>query len=200
VQTIYVEGSATPPATINGPTLIWSAGTMQAGQSFTASFAVRVTGQATTQQSIRNVALVSSEELTATDSNQVINILPPTAIQLASFTARRNADGTVSIEWVTQSEINTFAFNVLRSEDITGTNKFYVSDPADPIRARGGNVLMSYAITDTTAPEGALYYWLEETELDGTVLLYGPFPLKMVLPQQPEPAMFKVFVPIATRE
>jgi uncharacterized repeat protein (TIGR01451 family)/fimbrial isopeptide formation D2 family protein len=199
-RTAYVQGSATPPAAVNGATLVWQAGTLQVGQAFTASFAVRVAAQVTTQQSIRNVALVSSLELTGTDSNEVINILPPTAIQLASFTAKRNADGTVSIEWVTQSEINTFAFNVLRADDITGTNKVYVNDPNDPIRASGGNVLTSYAITDTAAPAERVYYWLEETENDNTVLLYGPFALTMTQPQQPEPAMFKVFVPVAIRE
>jgi uncharacterized repeat protein (TIGR01451 family) len=203
-QTSYVEGSATPPTAVNGRTLTWSVGRLMPAQTFTVSFAVRVTAQVTVQQSIRNVALVSSQELTDTNSNEVINILPPTAIQLASFTAKRVATNTVQIDWVTQSEVESFAFNLLRSTNKDGLDAVYLTDRNDPVRARGGNVLASYAFTDTAAPAGVLYYWLEETELDGSVLLYGPFPLTDAQTDTPStppvgPATYKIFTPIVTR-
>jgi uncharacterized repeat protein (TIGR01451 family) len=203
-QTSYVEGSATPPAAMNGKTLTWAVGRLMPAQTFTFSFAVRVTAQVNVQQSIRNVALVSSQELTDTNSNEVINILPPTAIQLASFTAKRVATNTVQIDWVTQSEVETFAFNLLRSTNKDGLDAVYLTDRNDPVRARGGNVLASYAFTDTAAPAGVLYYWLEETELDGSVLLYGPFPLTDAQTDTPStppvgPATYKIFTPIVTR-
>lgn len=204
--TSFVEGSDSPPAIVNAGTLVWNAGTLQVGQTFTASFAVRVSDAITGQQSIRNVALVSSQELTSTDSNEMVNPLPPSAISLASFTAKRNANGSVNVEWVTQSERNTFAFRLRRASTNNVNDAIVISDY---IFARGGNVLTAYQYTDNTAPAGMQYYWLEETELEGAVLLYGPFPLTTdtsptptpsPTPKPPESAMKpRIFVPLLQR-
>jgi uncharacterized repeat protein (TIGR01451 family)/fimbrial isopeptide formation D2 family protein len=199
--TTYVEGSATPAATVNGATLMWDVGMLQVGQAFTASFAVRVSPALTGGQSIKNVALVSSVELTDTGSNEVVNPLPPTAIQLASFTAKRVDTTTVQIDWVTQSERNTFGFRLLRSTTPNVADAVYIISLDDMIKARGGSALTAYQFTDTSAPGDRLYYWLEETEKEGALILYGPALAEANKPETPAENPFKprIYLPITVR-
>jgi uncharacterized repeat protein (TIGR01451 family) len=196
-MTTFVDGSASPAPAINGRTLVWNAGTLLPAQVFTASFAVRVSMAVVAQQSIQNVALVSSQELTETNSNEVVNILPPSLIQLSSFNMRRVASNTVEIEWVTQSERNTFGFKLLRSTTGSTLDAERVSEM---IVARGGEkVGVTYSFTDTTAPDGVLYYWLEETELDGKLNLYGPFALTVDQGPAGNLMMPRVYAPLLMR-
>lgn len=206
--TSYVDGSATPaPMTNTGTMLVWDAGTLQPGQVFSASFEVRVSPALTGGQSIRNTALVSSRELTPTDSNEVVNPLPPTAIKLASFTAKRVNTNTVQIDWVTSLEKDTFGFRLLRSTTNNLADAVYIIDQNDMILGKGGVALTPYQFIDTSAPSSMVYYWLEETEPSGLVNPpYGPVsagaqqPAEPPQPPTPEnPMKPRIYIPLAMR-
>jgi uncharacterized repeat protein (TIGR01451 family) len=96
----------------------------------------------------------------------------PRAITLLSFTAEPDAEG-VEVRWVTGSEVDTWGFHLLRSSDGTRTSAERVT--AELILAKGGsNLGASYRWLDRSAEAGNTYtYWLQETELDGTINEYG---------------------------
>ncbi len=196
-STTYVDGSAAPAPVINGTTLVWDAGTLLPGQSFTASFAVQVPATPTSQMIFRNAALVSSQEVPEIISNEVINTLRPSIIQLASFDTRRVASSTVEIEWVTLSERNTFGFTLLRSAFSNAQGAERISGMITALGAE--NTRTAYQFADEAAPAGQLYYWLEETELDGKVNLYGPFELTPGQAPSSNRMMPRVYAPMLMR-
>jgi protocatechuate 3,4-dioxygenase beta subunit len=97
----------------------------------------------------------------------------PQAIVLGSFTASRTATG-VEVRWSTLAELNSAGFHVLRST--TGSRADAVRVTGALIPARGNSLRgAEYSWRDTNVQSGVTYtYWLEELELDGTTLIYGP--------------------------
>jgi uncharacterized repeat protein (TIGR01451 family) len=96
----------------------------------------------------------------------------PRTITLLSFTAQAHAEG-VEVRWLTASEINTWGFHLLRSSDGTRASAERVTP--ELVLARGGsNLGASYRWIDSDVTAGTTYtYWLQETELDGTINEYG---------------------------
>jgi hypothetical protein len=79
----------------------------------------------------------------------------------------------ILIEWNTASEINTLGFNIYRSTTLNGDriqiNEYVIPANADPLV--GGY----YIYTDENINPGRVYYYfLEEVDLNGNVLLNGP--------------------------
>jgi hypothetical protein len=100
-------------------------------------------------------------------------IVTPTAITLDSFTATATTGG-IEVKWVTSAEIDTWGFHLLRSADGTRASAERVT--SEMILAEGrGQGGATYTWLDTSAdPDTTYTYWLEETEIDGTTLEYGP--------------------------
>jgi hypothetical protein len=97
----------------------------------------------------------------------------PTRLRLQSFTAER-IDGGVEISWVTGAEIDTWAFRVLRSASGDRSDATVVTPQVIPSQGRGGGGA-TYVWLDTNALSGTPYtYWLQEIELNGTTIEYGP--------------------------
>lgn len=114
-----------------------------------------------------------------------------TAITLDSFTAVKRANG-VDIQWVTSAEINTAGFHLLRSSNGNISGATRITSELIPATGRA-DLGDTYTYTDTTAEPGQSYtYWLEETELNGTTMQYGPF----IVTPEPENSNRRVFLPL----
>jgi hypothetical protein len=92
----------------------------------------------------------------------------PTAITLSSFTAALRPEGGMQVTWRTSLEQNTFGFYVLRSA--TGKLADAIKVNSDLMLAKG---VGQYGLIDPQGTTNASY-WLQEIELDGTTLVYGP--------------------------
>jgi hypothetical protein len=84
----------------------------------------------------------------------------------------------VRVEWATEVEINTAAFDLYRSEAPEGPFSVKVNDapiPASTDPMAGGE----YSYVDRTARVGRTYYYqLHELEIAGTVNTYGPIEVR----------------------
>jgi hypothetical protein len=97
----------------------------------------------------------------------------PTRVRLQSFTAER-IDGGVEISWVTGAETDTWGFRLLRSATANRSDATVVTPQVIPSQGRGGGGA-TYAWLDASAIAGTTYsYWLQEIELNGTTIEYGP--------------------------
>jgi hypothetical protein len=118
----------------------------------------------------------------------------PTAVTLVSFTAQRQADGSVVVRWVTSAEINTWGFHLLRSADGDRAHATRVTPSLIMHQGRGQGGA-AYSWRDTSAQPGLAYtYWLEETEVNGSTNVYGP-----AHEQAAATLSHTLFVPMAAR-
>ncbi|MCB5247094.1 MAG: S8 family serine peptidase [Candidatus Cloacimonetes bacterium] len=93
-------------------------------------------------------------------------------IELSSFTAAISADNYVNLTWVTQTETGVQGFYVLRNDSDDLATALTVSEL---VPATNTSQQQTYAFTDRELQEeGTYYYWLQNTDLDGTVDFHGP--------------------------
>ena len=104
------------------------------------------------------------------------NTEPPTAVSLASFKAKVNGDGSVTIVWETASEVDNAGFNVYRSKRSDGTYK-KVNGKLIPAQGNGA-VGASYSFEDTPG-RGAFYYKLEDVDYNGVSAMHGPVKVRV---------------------
>jgi hypothetical protein len=100
------------------------------------------------------------------------NVPPPTLVELSSFTATPG-NGSVTLKWVTETEIDNSGFNILRAESKNGD---YVIINSDLIPSLGSPTMgESYDYTDTSAQNGRKYlYKLQSFDLYGMTEDFGP--------------------------
>jgi uncharacterized repeat protein (TIGR01451 family) len=169
--TAYVAGSATPAPTSGPDPLVWTFATVNPGETKSVRFTVRVL-EGSDPSTIINTAIISSTETPPTTSNEVLNPRGPTAVTLASFNATLEPNGGAKISWRTTLERDTWGFYVLRS--VTGKRSDAVKVNADLVVAQGANGGgASYSVVDREGSVSASY-WLQEIELSGAQLEYGP--------------------------
>lgn len=170
--TVYVPDTAVPPV-VSGPSpLTWDFAQVLPGVPYSVSFTVIVTG-VPDLGTIVNVAFVGNSPVTET--NEIVHVFVPTAIQLVSLVASRGMDldgyPIVSVAWVVAGESNTLGYRVVRGTSADRANASVVSAGLIAAYGNGG----TYAWTDTAAPAGAAFYWIEEIGLGGGVESeYGP--------------------------
>jgi len=93
-------------------------------------------------------------------------------VELSSFTATLTVNNYVSLNWVTQSETGVVGFKVYRSNDQDLSTAEVISPL---IEATNTSTTQSYIYVDTELnQDGTYYYWLENTDLDGSNDFYGP--------------------------
>lgn len=92
------------------------------------------------------------------------------AVDLSSFTATRTATG-VEVEWTTAAELDTAGFNLWRGT--TASHGVRISSTLIPAEGSASSGA-TYGFADAGAPAEAAAYWLEEIQLDGSSLFYGP--------------------------
>jgi hypothetical protein len=129
-------------------------------------------------------------QLTASDTlqpdNGVIQVQPKSVswtaanpnlpIQLASFTAVLDAQGTAArLHWKTLSEVSNFGFEVQRGMSASGT---FATLPGGFVPGHGTTVVaQEYSFVDERFPGGTTYYRLRQIDHDGT--FHDTDPLKV---------------------
>jgi len=127
-----------------------------------------------------NTATVSATtgdpNLTNNSSTVISTIQAATAVQLVSFRALPQPDGSTVLEWKTREEVRDLGFNVYR-EDATGHHRLNPSLIAGAALILHGSqpqhAAKTYAWIDPQPTPGAVY-WLEDVDLSGARLTHGP--------------------------
>jgi uncharacterized repeat protein (TIGR01451 family) len=180
----FVSASNNGQATAGG--VVWQLPNIPPGQTVAVQLVVKV-GNPTGNTLIVNVFTLSNDGLPGVlvvqNSNEVSTVFAPTAVTLASFYATLESRGA-RVTWQTALERNTFGFYVLRS--VTGNRDDAVRVNAEMLAAIGPS---TYSVVDEAGAAGNTY-WLQEVELDGTVIDYGPVTAQAALPgvAQPRPS------------
>lgn len=95
----------------------------------------------------------------------------PLSVTLEQFTATPQPDH-ILVTWRTTSEFNCAGFNLYRSNSASAPETLLSFVPS---QSPGGTQGTSYAWQDLNVTPGeTIYYWLEEIDLAGATVLYGP--------------------------
>lgn len=181
----------------------WAVGSLAVGQRAVLTLHVLVA----TDAKITNVAQVSAAAQYDPDSvpannnpaeddqASVTTPVAPTAVTLTSFSAARQPGG-VLVSWATSSEIDTWAFELYRSDD--GLREHAQCVTPAPIAAQGrGQGGAAYRWLDEAPPQGTpATYWLVEIENGGATHEYGPV---VAAPLSMAAGGGQVFIPVAAR-
>ena len=96
----------------------------------------------------------------------------PLPVELSSFTAMLSVDNFVNLIWVTQSETNVQGYYILRGDAETLATASVISPL---ISATNTSQQQTYLFKDTDIPgNGTYFYWLQDSEMDGTSNYFGP--------------------------
>lgn len=153
--------------------------------SVSITFQVRVNSPLpSTVTSVANQGVVSGSNFTTTPTDDPDTLTPgdPTVtptnppgnfVVLLSFTAQPQGRA-VLVRWVTAVEYNTWGFHIYRSTDGSRANAVRVTEQLILARGRGQEGA-TYTWLDNAVVPGTTYtYWLQETEMNGTIHEYGP--------------------------
>jgi len=90
------------------------------------------------------------------------------AVTLVDMTATAQTDGTILVEWVTATELDTLSFRLYR--DVTASGPWTEDKIVDEQPAQGdGTTGATYIFSDEDVEAGKTYYYLlEEIDTDGT--------------------------------
>jgi len=129
---------------------------------------------AVTAPQLINTVTVSS---ITTDPNTLNNTSTATcgttAVTLLSFEATA-ADGMVTLDWETASELNTLGYNLYKSVSADG-EKVKLNESLLPSNVMPGTLQGAvYTYTAGDASAGDYYFWLEEVDISGGTTFYGP--------------------------
>ena len=93
-------------------------------------------------------------------------------VKLSSFTAS-SENGVVTLEWITESEVDNLGFHVYRALSERGP---YEKITAERIQGAGSSATKhEYTFTDEGLTEGVTYWYrLEDVAFDGTRTMHGP--------------------------
>ena len=107
-----------------------------------------------------------------TTTTSATTSVPPTVVELSSFTAT-STDSSIVLKWETESEANNAGFNVYRAETENGD---YTKINSVLIIAKGSTTQgASYEYIDTAVQVRITYYYkLEDMDLTGTFRNHGP--------------------------
>ncbi|MEI6127078.1 MAG: VCBS repeat-containing protein, partial [Pseudomonadota bacterium] len=108
-------------------------------------------------------------KLTASSTTTTI---PPTIIQLSSFTAIPQSQKNI-LSWTTESEIMNSGFNLYRAESEKGE---YLKINKELISAKGASTEgASYSFTDEDVRNRRTYFYkLEDIDVHGLATMHGP--------------------------
>lgn len=98
-------------------------------------------------------------------------------VVLSSFTAQAMAQGRVRLSWTTQSESGVLGYHVLRGSSAEMAESLIISPL---IEATNTSNLAHYSYLDKEIPgNGVYYYWLQSSDLDGSIQHFGPIPIEL---------------------
>lgn len=102
------------------------------------------------------------------------NSLP---VELSSFTAAAG-DGQVTLEWVTESEVDNLGFHVYRALEEEGLYERVTSEMIEGAGTATNS--RDYAFTECRLTNGVTYWYkLEDIAFDGTRTMHGPISVAM---------------------
>ena len=190
----FVAGTSTPAQVSENP-LKWQFNAVLPGESKVIVFRAKVVPG--TASLLTNVAYVMGGPISGiVASDDASAISDPTAIALASFSAKAEGNG-VRIGWSTSLEQDTYGFHLYRSTSENRGEAIRVT--SDLIVANGRNGGASYEFVDTSAEANKTYsYWLQETELSGVTHEYGPVSTAQAVGGQPSAVTNVTLQPVLT--
>ena len=101
---------------------------------------------------------------------------PLNPVELSSFTAAISAQNFINLTWITQTETGVQGFYVLRNTSDDLATALTVSDM---VAATNTSQQQSYVFTDREInTDGTYWYWLQNSDLDGTVTFHGPISIE----------------------
>jgi uncharacterized repeat protein (TIGR01451 family) len=177
VSTQAVPGVITPTIDLPNKRIILRVGTLMPGQ--VGKTTIRLTVGPNTPQTVDYVNTVDIDSRTpdpnrgnnrSQDHDRVVNT---TAVVLVEFGAARQPGG-VLVRWRTVAELDNYGFRVYRSHTPNRTGAVLITPQIIPGQGRGHADGASYSFFDAGAPDGPLYYWLEDIDLNGTSEFHGP--------------------------
>jgi Secretion system C-terminal sorting domain len=87
----------------------------------------------------------------------------PLPVKIESFLASLNANNTVTLNWVSSVEIDSYHYSIERSNDGT------IFSEAGVVKAAGSSgTAIRYSFTDNAALNGAAFYRLKQIDKDGS--------------------------------
>jgi hypothetical protein len=108
--------------------------------------------------------IVSAKTFDAVTASIIYSALP---VSLTSFTAKRQSDVSVLLQWITGSELHNSHFAVERSGD--GIHYQTIGT----VQATGITAGYAYSFLDSAPLGGTSYYRLKQYDLDGHEQVYG---------------------------
>ncbi|WP_221391599.1 S8 family serine peptidase [Dyadobacter sp. NIV53] len=118
--------------------------------------AITVTPAEATEYSVTGVSGTCSMVVTATVS------VGPLPVSLISFSAKKQLNGSVKIDWVTANEVDNAHFILERSKDLKNIESIAKVNPDANAAATH-----SYNYTDELPYQGTSYYRLKQVDLNG---------------------------------
>ena len=101
-------------------------------------------------------------------------------VELSSFTANVSADSFVNLSWVTQTETGVLGFYVIRN---TESDLGSATTVSNLISATNTSEMQRYVFKDTEMYDaGEYFYWLQNTDLDGSTGFHGPISIQFNTP------------------
>ena len=112
------------------------------------------------------------DEATLAATNELIGLDIALPVELSQFTAHA-ANGSIELQWRTDTETNNFGFNIYRSlqekDDYAQINSEIIRGAGTSTQAR------NYHYEDTEVQPGRKYYYkLADVEIDGTIHFHDP--------------------------
>jgi uncharacterized repeat protein (TIGR01451 family) len=175
VTTVPVPGVITP--TIQPGRVIFQLGTLPAGRIGQTTISLTVGPNTPRGTNVINTVDIGtrSHEITTTNNRcaDIDRVPSPTAVVLAEFGAGRWPGG-VLVHWRTVAELDNYGFRVYRSRTPSRAAAVLVTPQIIPGQGRGIAGGANYNFFDAGAPDGPLYYWLEDIDLNGISEFHGP--------------------------
>jgi uncharacterized repeat protein (TIGR01451 family) len=164
-----VPGSSTPTPVRTNP-IVWNLGDLPPGAVREVVYVIE-TDPATGQTSVIAVVQAAADDVAPVDSNLMMHPLAATAIELERLELVA-VDGGIEIRWQIAAMQNSLGFHIWRSSNRDEASSQRVTPSLIPARSIG-----AYSWTDTSGT-AASYYWLEEIDMNGTTVRYGPVSLQ----------------------
>jgi uncharacterized repeat protein (TIGR01451 family) len=157
-----------------------------------------------------SVAATTSDPNSANNSSTAIStIQAPTAVDISSFEAFQQPDGTVVLEWRTHEESRNLGFHIYR-DGASGKQRITPSLVAgSALLLRGSkpqHAAKLYRWIDAQ-PSGGTAYWIEDVDINGTRTMHGPAHVEglsaeraasFAVPVRPSPFLRELRASVAT--
>jgi uncharacterized repeat protein (TIGR01451 family) len=174
-STPTVPGVITP--TIQPGRIIFQLGTLLPGRGGRTTVTITVNPTTAGGSNIVNSVEINTTSRDPDPSNNrdtdIDRTRTPAAVVLSEFRVTRQASG-VLLAWRTVAEQDNYGFRIYRSRTPSHAGAELLTPQIIPGQGRGQAGGAAYSFIDTSPPDGPVYYWLEDIDLNGTSTFHGP--------------------------